>query len=579
MYLQSQKQLVKFLDELKSQLQNVEIPTDDIAILTEDIKTKELLIPVVGGFSAGKSTLLNTFLGAEILPTSINPETDLAAELHYGKEEFVEAFGLKDGSVTRFKLTEFADIKARAQEFSHLKIYLNSEQLQRIEPLILVDMPGFGSSLANHNKAINYYLPKGAHFIVVTSSEEGNITQSMMRQLSEFDNLGRDFHILLSKANLRSPEQVSDLKTYIANQVEVEFQYSHEIIAIGNEDQDELNKVFASINPNFIIEKNFKDLVKQQVNNALDIINIKINTLKNDAELNQEAITALNRAIQDIEQQKSRMIEDIKSSHSELIAKRCVDYIGSELNKHADELGQSLINKNHQRFNEMIITTIRDGLSFKLSREFRVVGLDIVRRFETETLYALNDSMKDFGMDEQWVAALTNKINQAFEITGKVINKIREHSNSDAQVKGEVSSGGNADKARSLYRLVGSVVAISTGIAAPAVELVIIFLPDIISFVGKRFQDQKIKQAISSDVIPGIKSELAKTLPTTIEEQIQTMVEDVSASFEEELNEKKTIIEQLERERQENKVMVDGKIAKLQAAKVAIMNLTESELY
>lgn len=579
MYLQSQKQLVKFLDELKSQLQNVEIPTDDIAILTEDIKTKELLIPVVGGFSAGKSTLLNTFLGAEILPTSINPETDLAAELHYGKEEFVEAFGLKDGSVTRFKLTEFADIKARAQEFSHLKIYLNSEQLQRIEPLILVDMPGFGSSLANHNKAINYYLPKGAHFIVVTSSEEGNITQSMMRQLSEFDNLGRDFHILLSKANLRSPEQVSDLKTYIANQVEVEFQYSHEIIAIGSEDQDELNKVFASINPNFIIEKNFKDLVKQQVNNALDIINIKINTLKNDAELNQEAITALNRAIQDIEQQKSRMIEDIKSSHSELIAKRCVDYIGSELNKHADELGQSLINKNHQRFNEMIITTIRDGLSFKLSREFRVVGLDIVRRFETETLYALNDSMKDFGMDEQWVAALTNKINQAFEITGKVINKIREHSNSDAQVKGEVSSGGNADKARSLYRLVGSVVAISTGIAAPAVELVIIFLPDIISFVGKRFQDQKIKQAISSDVIPGIKSELAKTLPTTIEEQIQTMVEDVSASFEEELNEKKTIIEQLERERQENKVMVDGKIAKLQAAKVAIMNLTESELY
>ncbi len=320
-------------------------------------------------------------------------------------------------------------------------------------------------------------------------------------------------------------------------------------------------------------------MVKQQVNNALDIINIKINTLKNDAELNQEAITALNRAIQDIEQQKSRMIEDIKSSHSELIAKRCVDYIGSELNKHADELGQSLINKNHQRFNEMIITTIRDGLSFKLSREFRVVGLDIVRRFETETLYALNDSMKDFGMDEQWVAALTNKINQAFEITGKVINKIREHSNSDAQVKGEVSSGGNADKARSLYRLVGSVVAISTGIAAPAVELVIIFLPDIISFVGKRFQDQKIKQAISSDVIPGIKSELAKTLPTTIEEQIQTMVEDVSASFEEELNEKKTIIEQLERERQENKVMVDGKIAKLQAAKVAIMNLTESELY
>lgn len=32
--------------------------------------------------------------------------------------------------------------------------------------------------LENHNGAIAYYLPRGVHFVVLTSIEEGNITQS-----------------------------------------------------------------------------------------------------------------------------------------------------------------------------------------------------------------------------------------------------------------------------------------------------------------------------------------------------------------------------------------------------------------
>lgn len=590
MYLQSQKKLVNFLDELKAQLQTIDMPTNEIEVLAEDIRTKELLIPVVGGFSAGKSTLLNTFLGAEILPTSINPETDLAAELHYSKEEFVEAFGLKDESVTRFELTEFADIKARAQEFSHLKIYLNSEQLQRIEPLILVDMPGFGSSLANHNKAINYYLPKGAHFIVVTSSEEGNITQSMMRQLSEFDNLGREFHILLSKANLRSPEQVADLKAYIADQVELSFAYPHEIIAIGNNDKDELSKVFTSINPNQIIDKNFKDLVKNQADDAINNINIKINTLKNSTELNQETIATLARAVLDIENQKARMISDIKNSHGENIAKRCVDYIGTQLNNHADELGTYLANKNNQLFQEMIVTIIRDGLSFKLSREFQSVGHDVIRRFETDTLHSLNDSMKDFGMDDEWVKSITGKVEQAFSITGKAINaiqtRLKKDEKGDENQDAKQADATNQSKKESqiataltAYRTVTSVLAISTGVVGVAAELVIVFLPDIINFASKYMQAQKIKQAVSSEVIPRIKNELSSNLPQAINEQIQMMVEDVSASFESELNEKKAIIEQLEQERQENKEMIENQIAKLKEVKSAISNLAEESFY
>ncbi len=63
-------------------------------------------------------------------------------------------------------------------------------KLRGIAPLVLVDMPGCGSSLGNHNKTIAFYLPRGVYFMMVTSIEDGNLTQSMIRRLDEVKTLG-----------------------------------------------------------------------------------------------------------------------------------------------------------------------------------------------------------------------------------------------------------------------------------------------------------------------------------------------------------------------------------------------------
>ena len=47
----------------------------------EKINNTELIVPVVGGFSAGKSTLINQFLGENILSTALTPETALATDI------------------------------------------------------------------------------------------------------------------------------------------------------------------------------------------------------------------------------------------------------------------------------------------------------------------------------------------------------------------------------------------------------------------------------------------------------------------------------------------------------------------
>lgn len=44
-------------------------------------------VPLIGIFSAGKSSLLNLWLGQNILPVDQAPTTALATELHYGEQQ------------------------------------------------------------------------------------------------------------------------------------------------------------------------------------------------------------------------------------------------------------------------------------------------------------------------------------------------------------------------------------------------------------------------------------------------------------------------------------------------------------
>ncbi|WP_163555994.1 dynamin family protein [Helicobacter suis] len=87
-----QQNYLRFLEGAK----NLEVAClqelqSDIQALQTEIENQELLIPVIGGFSAGKSSLLNAFLGKDVLGVAITPETAIATELRYSTNERVEA--------------------------------------------------------------------------------------------------------------------------------------------------------------------------------------------------------------------------------------------------------------------------------------------------------------------------------------------------------------------------------------------------------------------------------------------------------------------------------------------------------
>ena len=137
----------------------------------EEIETFKAAVPVVGGFNAGKSSMINCFLNRdELLPIAIVPETAIAAEIRYAADEFVQAYGV-DGAKTRYELSDIKNIPANTTKY--LEVFVKNDEIKKLNDIILVDMPGLDSSIDAHNKAILNYISQGVYYIVAVDAEMG----------------------------------------------------------------------------------------------------------------------------------------------------------------------------------------------------------------------------------------------------------------------------------------------------------------------------------------------------------------------------------------------------------------------
>lgn len=559
--LNTQKLYIQYLNDIENLFQGENFDFNLLKQLKDQIYEQELLLPIIGAFSAGKSSLLNKFLGRDVLPVGIAPETELATELRYGVNEHILAIHL-NGTEEKFDIDDFDVIKMRSAEFSHLKLYLNNEYLKAVAPFVVVDMPGFGSSLENHNKAINYYLPRGAHFVVVVSVEEGNITRSMLRQLQELQNLERNFMVLVSKVNLRAEHQVNEVLDLVSEQLQISFSNDYQVLPVGESSEEQFREILAKVEP----EKIFKDIfIKHLKDLTFDIlgeINIAKAAISNSHDDNERVIQDLSSGMQRIEEKRNQLIEDLQDRYSERVVNNCVEHVGRKLSDNIDELLVAI--KNNSDLNQTIIEIVRVSFADKLKSEIGELSGDIIEEFNIE-LRSLNTLMTNYAGSE-WVDDLSEKIKGKIEATNSLLTKLSETFST------KTDSG-------KVFKTIATVLAITTGTLAPLVELVIVFLPEIVGFFGKQQQQREIKNKIQSEIIPSIKRELRKELPKVINEQLNQMIENISESFETDLSQKREVIKQMQKERDEKLHNIEEEINRLDAIEKNIISLSENTIY
>ncbi len=383
MVLRTQTNFVEFLEQVLEVLKEVEIDKTECSTLLASVQKQQLVIPVVGNFSAGKSTLLNRFLEKSVLPTGITPKTSLATELHYSAKERIEAFSNNDEKAESFELNEqsFETIKANAAKYSYLKVYLNNEALKNSAPLVFVDMPGFDSPISSHTHAILEYLERGVHFVILTSVEEGSLTKRMVRELKNLLEFDKGLSFILSKTNLRTPSQVEEVSHYIEEQIQDHLDLTTHLIR-SDKDNNALLEVADTIDAEKLFSSLYLKRLKflnSQLQNSLKSVMESFDYSKEKA---LEEIKALDLGVKDIEKTYEKLRANLEEEYSSVAVGSVVKKVLEDVREQKSYLA-SLINKPNE-FNSEIESITQQSLIKNAKLEIEKINLSFSKDFHAE---------------------------------------------------------------------------------------------------------------------------------------------------------------------------------------------------
>ncbi len=383
MVLRTQTNFVKFLEQVLEVLKEVEIDKTECSILLESIQKQQLVIPVVGNFNAGKSTLLNRFLEKSVLPTAITPETSLATELHYSANERIEAFSNNDEKAESFELNEqsFEVIKENAPKYSYLKVYLNNEALKNSAPLVFVDMPGFDSPISSHTHAILEYLERGVHFVILTSAEEGNLTKRMVRELKNLLEFDKGLSFILRKTNLRTPSQVEEISHYIQDQIQDHLDLTTHLIYF-NKDNNALLEVADKIDAEKLFSSLYLKQLKSLNSRLQNSLKSVIESFDYSKEEALEEIKALDLGVKDIEKTYEKLRANLEEEYSSVAVGSVVKKVIEDVREQKPYLA-SLINKPNE-LNSEIESIMQQSLIKNAKLEIEKINLSFSKDFHAE---------------------------------------------------------------------------------------------------------------------------------------------------------------------------------------------------
>ncbi|MBQ9771289.1 MAG: patatin-like phospholipase family protein [Lentisphaeria bacterium] len=245
----------------------------EIVKLEDRIKDYYFKIYLLGPFSCGKSSLLNAWLGQDLLLTGLAPETAVASELIYSRDEKIVLYPMQDNmptetlpGVSQENLNRVKQ-RANAGELQKVQIFLNNPRLQRYPGFCLVDMPGLSSALPAHENALNQFIMEGGYGIFCVPMHDGTIQEDGLAFLRRMAHFPCGFNLLMTKADekVASDHQaiINECKNAINNTLGIPLEYINSgIVSVKSESgTDDFNKLLDSLmeNRDFIFHSFFKE--------------------------------------------------------------------------------------------------------------------------------------------------------------------------------------------------------------------------------------------------------------------------------------------------------------------------------
>jgi GTP-binding protein EngB required for normal cell division len=259
-------------------------------------------VPLVGAFSAGKSTLINALLDEPLLSTAITPETAIPAELRHS--ETTHFMGrTPDGkriSISREAIeSNNPDMLNALGNGGVLEIALPISKMANMPHIQLVDMPGWESSTSAHSTAIDGYAPRALAYGIVVSAEEGTLHQSIREALQSLKAHHKPVFAIISKTDKKPAEDVDAIAKLVEQSIEKTLGRAPFMTVKTSARKRQITEVLKALQ---LLENQSETLfsynVVQDFRAQLQGLEAHIHILLNTDDLNSESITAQRENLQ-----------------------------------------------------------------------------------------------------------------------------------------------------------------------------------------------------------------------------------------------------------------------------------------
>ena len=466
-----------------------------------------LKILFVGSFSAGKSALINSILNRDLLIEDQKPETAIASEIVFDDDEYIELFN-NDGTAGTCSIVDISSYDP--DKYKHFRYHINNENLRKYPGITFVDMPGFNSGIEKHNKAILQYAAQGNAYVLVVDCEDGELKSSVLDFIKEIKQYDNNLAIVISKADKKPQNHIECILEKIKETASSVFNKELMVIFTSKFDNDvnsKMNTIIASFDADQLFEQKFKPQITEIGNLCHDALESVLKTSEFD-------VSEIEKEIFKRQKAKVKLVEQLEIERKKLSAKMKNQVKPSIL---ADM--QNALQINTSSIASSIISG-KDVFSRTVNNILRPVLIASTQRYTEE---CFNEFVEQVYM----VDCFAEKNPQ--EVANGILEKCQEIAMKISKI------ASSADKEKGAYRSIVAALAITTSVVAPWMELIALFLPDILSYFGlskEANQMDNLKRQVINEIIPQIISKM----DAEIEKSLQHLEEEMLSEIEDSIN-------------------------------------------
>ena len=493
---------INALKEIANKYKTTDNISNKLDTCTSEINKFSLKILFVGGFSAGKSALINTILNRDLLIEDQKPETAIASEIVFDKKEYVELVN-NEGIRITCSLDEVSNYNP--DEYNHFTYHINNEYLAKYPSYTLVDMPGFNSGIERHNKATMQYAGQGNAYVLVIDCEDGEIKASVLDFIKEIKQYDNNLAIVISKSDKKPEKHVESVLQKVASTASNVFNKDLIVVKTSKYQDDveeEINTVLKSFDAQSLFEQKFQTHIVEIGNLCYAAVEIVAKTSEiDDSEIEKEIVKR--------QKAKSKLIEQLTKERRKLSMKMknqvkpsIINDVQNALQMNSASLASSLMSGGDS-FTRTVNNILRPVLISSTQRYAEESFYEFVEQMDLSEIFTEDNSQK-----------ITDEISQKYLAASSKLNEIIS----------------NTDKASGTYKAVIGALAITTTVVAPWIELILVFLPDILRLYGMLNQSNQmdtLKRKVENEIIPQIVLKMSVEIEKSLQFLENEMVEEI----------------------------------------------------